>query len=536
MASHKVEIAIRARDEASKKLLRIGKAAFGMGSLLKKAAAAAAFYFGGRAIYRFTKSTVEAAAQQEEAHALLIQSLKNVGAQYDVIFPRLKQFSSEVQQVTRFGDEEVQQLMSLGLNLGLTTDKLEEATKGAIGLRSIMGGKLGLTESMKYLALAYQGEFTMLRRYIPELRKTEDATEQLAIVQQKGIEGFKLAREEALRGLGPLIQMRNAIGDVKEKIGAALLPTVQESALRIKEWAERNQNKIGEWAEKSVATVKLVNDSFIDFVKYMKTDWKEGLSFALDVAMAGFKAWGKSMMVMMEKITSDFYNNIGVWVHRAAARKFDFSEFYAEYLNIWRRKTGAWLPARGDKTFQKEAEEYAHKQMARLEKEGWYQARFPMKEMMGWKDVYNETKQIYKDMLKDIMAGAPGPLKDTGQARWDQYQKTMAEITGRYAAGVGGYSPFGTGAAGGAGGTLAELAAAVQGRLAPRESRFLTFAPGQKLDPVERNTREQVELAKEQTYLARRLLSIGEKIMVSLSPAAVPPANAMTLRAARLYK
>jgi len=238
MARHNVEIAIKARDQASKKLGLIGRTANALGKNLRNLAYGLGVYFGGRAIFGLMKSSIELAAQQEEANALLIQSLKNIGAKYQVVFPRLTRFSAEIQRQTRLGDEEVEQLLQLGLNLGLTTDKIEEATKGAIGLRSIMAGRLGITEAMKYMALAYQGEFTMLRRYIPELRKTTDAQEQLNIVRRKGIEGFRLEAEAARRGLGPMIQLRNTIGDIKEILGSAFLPSVQNDADKLKSWAQ----------------------------------------------------------------------------------------------------------------------------------------------------------------------------------------------------------------------------------------------------------------------------------------------------------
>lgn len=534
MAKHKVNILIQASDKASKKLMRIGKAAFGMGGLLRKAAAAAALYFGGRAMYRFTKSTVEAAAKQEEAHALLIQSLKNVGAQYDAIFPRLKQFSSEVQQVTKFGDEEVQQLMSLGLNLGLTTDKLEEATKGAIGLRSIMGGKLGLTESMKYLALAYQGEFTMLRRYIPELRKTEDAIEQLAIVQKKGIEGFKLAREEALRGLGPLQQMKNAVGDVKEKIGGALLPTVQETALRIKEWCERNQDKIGEWAEISVAAVTLVKDSFIDFLDYMRTDWKNSMSFALDsfltLLLTAFKT----------AVSISIAGGQGIWAGLKQGLAGQQPETHKLAQKLYEAAGGQWgtrirkTPPGGIEPLATVQEPYAKNEA--LWQQSYANAKKQarektIKDIVG--DVPQQIAKQWKDAFGEIMASAPEGLGGAWQKSLESYQARIAEISAKYFAGTGTPGPEGVGGTGaGPGGPLAGLITTIQGKLSPKEGRLLTFAPGQAAqeDPgfkIERNTSEQLRVVKE----SLRTLDIIRDFLDPSRGSSVLP-SAVTLRAA----
>lgn len=535
MAKHNVQIAIKARDEASRKLKLIGKSAMGMGSMIRKAAAMVAVYFGARGMYRFMKSSVVAAAEQEKADTLLAQSLRNVGAEAQSAMVRLKAYASQVQSATIYGDEQVQQLMSLALNLGVTSDKIEEATKTAIGLTSIMGGKLGLEESTKYTALALQGEFMMLRRYIPELRQTTDVTEQLAIVQAKGAEGFKLAKEEARKGLGPLIQMKLAIGDVKEKIGAALLPTVQKCATRIKEWCEKNKERIGVWAEKTVAYLALVKDLFVEFGKFIKDDWKEAFRVGLDFVLTEVKAWGASLMIIMEKIFVDLENNIGVWIKRGAAQKIAFGTYEKQYL----QKHGAWggggMTKEAQEYHKRRAKEYAQEMLAKDRQYGLYEKMFPTLETSTWKQVGEEIIAVHKEMLGEFVDRMPENWGKRINNIISDFQHRFREI-GMGAGLIEGLrnkifaslsmmggllsgGPLGAlgsvpnalatllGIGGGPGGSLAALAATKKGGISMREAPFLTFAPGgpDPLTKIERSIREQIRIQNKQERHLQRI-------------------------------
>ena len=54
-------------------------------------------------------------------------------------------------------------------------------------------------------------------------------------------DGFKLAQNQAVSGLGPFIQMKNAVGDLAEQIGFVFLEDLQKAALAIKDWVQKNQ-------------------------------------------------------------------------------------------------------------------------------------------------------------------------------------------------------------------------------------------------------------------------------------------------------
>ncbi len=189
----------------------------------------------------FTIST-KAAMEQERADVLLAQSLANVGKTSGKAFKDLKLYAAELQKLTKYGDEATQQLMSLGINLGVSSDEIADATKGAIGLTAAMGGKMGLQDAMKNVALALQGEFTMLNRYIPELRSAATESEKMAILQRKMADGFKIAEAEAMTASGRMAQMKNDLGDAAETLGMELIPYITKAAKKISELVRKFSN------------------------------------------------------------------------------------------------------------------------------------------------------------------------------------------------------------------------------------------------------------------------------------------------------
>lgn len=184
---------------------------------------------GFKALQAPLQELINYSNQQEEADRALASALQQVNQYTDENYKKLKDQASAIQSVTTVGDEQVQMLQTLGLNMGLSLDKINEATKGAIGLSTAFK-EAGLDQAtaMKGLALAYQGDFTMLQRYIPALRTTKDLSEKMAIVQKIMTDGFQQAQDITKTSSGRMKQFSNIVGDFKEKLGdlvkKALIP------------------------------------------------------------------------------------------------------------------------------------------------------------------------------------------------------------------------------------------------------------------------------------------------------------------------
>lgn len=299
MTTRNVDILLRAKDQASKKFNTLSKASGGLTRSLKKLAIAGAAFVGGRALFRLGKQAIEFAALQQESDALLVQTLKNAGdIRSAALLPALKSYASELQRVTKFSNEEAEATILLGLSMGITTSKIAEATKQSIGLNAITGGKLGLADSMKGLANANVGVFTSLERYIPELRTTKDETEKLAILNRKAADGFELAKVAATQGLGPLVQMKNALDDMAKSIARPFLPAVQKAQLAVKKWAENNEEKFASWSAAAALHIGKAKDTFLGFVDFMKNDFTNSMVVVWDSFLILLKAAMDSAIIL----------------------------------------------------------------------------------------------------------------------------------------------------------------------------------------------------------------------------------------------
>ncbi len=170
-------------------------------------------------------------AEQEKAEKSLDAPLISLGESTEKWSEALRQAASDIQAITTIGDEFTLGLFSQALNLGIAVENLDSTTRSAIGLSRAL--KIDLNTALRFTALAFQGETTILRRYIPALRQTEDATEQLAIVQRLMNAGFEQAQAETETLSGRLTQLKNRLGDVGERLGRAFLPLLDKFTSKI---------------------------------------------------------------------------------------------------------------------------------------------------------------------------------------------------------------------------------------------------------------------------------------------------------------
>jgi hypothetical protein len=110
--------------------------------------------------------------------------------------------------------------MAYATNLGVTRDRLKEATKAAIGLAAKY--KLDLQTAFMLIGRASKGQTQMLTRYGIVLGDTLTEQEKFNEILRLGAEAFGLATAEANTLQGSAEQLKNAWGDLKEAIGEGL--------------------------------------------------------------------------------------------------------------------------------------------------------------------------------------------------------------------------------------------------------------------------------------------------------------------------
>lgn len=250
-----------------------------------------------------------AAKKQEDAEKALEAALRTTGDASAKNIKILKEYAAAIQKVTIYGDEDILSMMAQIKNLGVQASALKESTRMAIGLAAATG--MDIKSISRYIALAQQGEFTMLRRYIPALRTTTDKTKQLAIITDFAAKGFEVAQERARTTTGRMKQFWNVIGDVGEAITAPLLPALGNIAIALKEWIKLNEQlivqKLGgvfrDWGKRADITADKITNAFEQITlstRILQNAWNAAKLLGLGLAqiivlltevVAGLTSW-----------------------------------------------------------------------------------------------------------------------------------------------------------------------------------------------------------------------------------------------------
>ena len=208
--------------------------------------------FSAAAMTRWANQSVNLYARQEAAVESLRSSFRRLGAESDSATRDLMKFNKQMQATTIYGDEMLAMVESQGLNMGITTGKIKEATKAAIGLAAAYN--MQLSTSMMLIARASQGQTQMLSRYGIVLGENLTPQEKYAKLLEFGAKGMSLAEDKTKTLTGALAQMSNAYGDAREKVGAQFAPAVSGIANAIKSTSEAFSNLSPEWQRFIVLT------------------------------------------------------------------------------------------------------------------------------------------------------------------------------------------------------------------------------------------------------------------------------------------
>lgn len=190
-------------------------------------------------------TTLRWGANTEAMEAALDAALVSTGHSLEEWSRKLKNASTDIQKLTVHGDEFTQGLMAQLLNLGVTADKIDDATRASIGLATALGQDL--KAGVRNYALALAGNFTLLGRYIPGVRLTRDVTEKLRITQELAARGFEQAKIRVETFSGRLIQLKNDMGDLAETVGllwakqmTGYIESMRAAVPALQEWVNKN--------------------------------------------------------------------------------------------------------------------------------------------------------------------------------------------------------------------------------------------------------------------------------------------------------
>lgn len=181
-----------------------------------------------KGIYNQSVQLYELYRIQKDAEDGLAISMQNMGIYTKEAHDELLQFASARQAVTNFGDEVSLQLMSELAAMGLNTEEMKKAIIVSQDLATVK--KMDLITAGRLIGKAFEGEYSMLKRYGIVLDDTRVKTEGVAYVSEEIGRRFR-GQAEAMAN--PVKQLANAWGDMKEKIGEELAPGIEDLTKKI---------------------------------------------------------------------------------------------------------------------------------------------------------------------------------------------------------------------------------------------------------------------------------------------------------------
>ncbi len=284
-------ILISARDAASPVLNKVagktgvvggalGKLGGIMGGPLKVGAIAGVGAIGllGGALATSIKEAMEA----QKVQAQLVAVLKSTKGAAGLTKKALLDMAAAFQKETTFSDEAV--LSAENLLLTFTQIKgplMKQATQAVLDMSTALGtdlqgsalqvGKalndpiLGMT-ALRRVGVSFTSEQVAVIKKLQETGQTAKA--QQMIIQELNKEFGGSASAAADTFGGRMTQLKNAIGEVQESIGMALLPILQKLAEKLSGWLSTHQEDIQKVIDKWVAFAQ--NEAFPAIVQFLK--------------------------------------------------------------------------------------------------------------------------------------------------------------------------------------------------------------------------------------------------------------------------
>jgi len=167
-------------------------------------------------------SLASAYGQQELAEVKLQRALKQTGNFTEENFKALKEYASELQRTTLFGDELYISLFGQLQAMGLTVEQTKAASLQAANLATVMG--VDLSTAGRAMVEVFNGNIGMLGRYIKGLDETIIKSGDTAkIIEHLNERIGGQAEDAAKTGIGAIKQIENAFGDMKEEAGKLIL-------------------------------------------------------------------------------------------------------------------------------------------------------------------------------------------------------------------------------------------------------------------------------------------------------------------------
>lgn len=180
-------------------------------------------FAGIRVAWNVMKDLTAAYGKQEEAEYRLTAALKQKGIFTQQELERSKRFASEMQQLTKYGDEQILAVQRLVIQYGIWGTQNDKVIKASADLASGLG--MDLQSATELVTKTINSSMNAMSRYGISVTGAVGSVERLDSVIggiQSKFAGS--AQAEAETYTGKVTQMKNAFGDLEEVLGSKLVP------------------------------------------------------------------------------------------------------------------------------------------------------------------------------------------------------------------------------------------------------------------------------------------------------------------------
>ena len=259
------------------------------------------------------KGFLDAALEQQRSTQLLASSIENLGISYDSVRHDIEKTTAALQAKTNFGDEEQMRALALMIPMLGSVDQAMAALPAVMDAASLKGVSLSTVAGTLTRALSGQVNTAIT------LGMSFDETATFGERLEQVLDAIAGAAEASAN---PLTQLNNDIGDLKEKMGFALLPIMDPVIQKMRDWTLELQG-VDEQTLQTTAKVLaigtaigVVGGAFLLFVSFIPSITAGFLALGVSaaalagatgiglilVAVAGLAlAWNTNFMSIQDK-------------------------------------------------------------------------------------------------------------------------------------------------------------------------------------------------------------------------------------------
>lgn len=333
MANNNVTLSINGKDKATPVIAQVKASTVALGVAVGNLATKGLTF-----LINQTRGLIDAALDSERANMMVDASLRGIGKYTPELAQKMKDLAGTIQDEIGGSDEYFADIISQLLTLGVSTDKIDQATRAVISLEAV--GKGGAA-AMTAIARAAEGDYQAFERLIPAVRMATTDTEKLAAINATIAAGY--AQQEAkLQTVGGAWEaLKGRLGDAQEAFTNAIF-----KGLGLSDTFGDMQTAVGNF---------LRSDQWNNFLEKLESSAR----FAKDLVTAmlstsGFKAVGVALGDVILAALKDGADYVSEAIKNALGKQA-VKDYQEKYSNDPIARAARWLGAKSGGASNEEA-------------------------------------------------------------------------------------------------------------------------------------------------------------------------------------